>query len=230
MRRIKDELTKQKAQNSALQSELDTTRGVASPAPSSSSRFRGVNGRGTPSSDDGNDAPLRSQLIEAQRQSQRLLSDNKELRSRLSVLEKELDEVRDNLVASQVELDDRLTRVEDLEQEVDRLQASLEAARGGQDATYLEQLTTDNLALKRENEELSHKIGILLEDEPSFGRDRPVSGVSERRASISSSENALAFDALSNELDDWQRHLNRQTMSDYGSDAPEGHVRARSRS
>jgi DNA repair exonuclease SbcCD ATPase subunit len=231
MRRMKDEHAKQKAVNNTLQSELDATRGVASPALSASSRLRGANGRATPSSDDGNDPSLRSQLIEAQRQSQRVLSDNRELRSRLNNLEQELDEMRENLLSSQRESDERLVRVEDLEQEVERLQASLVVARGGQDETYLEQLTAENVMLKRENDELSHKIGLLLEDEPgSFGRDRPVSGVSERRASTSSSENALAFDALSNELDDWQRNLNRRTVSDYGSEAPEGHVRARSRS
>jgi chromosome segregation ATPase len=240
MRRIKDELTKQKNQNTALQAELDAARsGVASPTPGASSRLRGINGRGTPSSEDGHgshDPAMRSQLIDAQRQAQRVASENRELRGRLNELEKEVERLKDHLVSTQRESDDRLTRVEDLEQEIERLQSSLVVARGGHDETLLEQLTSENLALKRENEELSHKIGLLLEVEPSYGRDRPVSGVSDRRASTSSSENAMAFESLSNELDDWQRQLassmsSRRPLSDYDSEPiGAGHSRTRSRS
>jgi chromosome segregation ATPase len=237
MRRIKDELTKQKSQNSVLQAELDAVRsgGVASPTPGS--RLRGMNGRTTPSSEDshGHDH-VRSQLIEVQRQANRSAGETKELRNRVASLEKEIDALKDGLVASQRESDDRLTNIEELEQEVERLRSSLVVARGGHDETLLEQLSSENLALKRENEELSHKIGLLLEVEPSYGRNRPVSGVSERRASTSSSENAMAFESLSNELDDWQRQLasslsNRRPLSDYESDpTTAGHARARSRS
>ena len=71
MRKMKDELTKQKTMNQSMQAEID--RG------SPSMRLRGLNGRGTPSSDEGNEF-LRNQLQDAQRQVQRLNSDNKELR------------------------------------------------------------------------------------------------------------------------------------------------------
>jgi hypothetical protein len=232
MRRIKDELNKQKAQNATLQSELDAARGVSSP---NGSRIRAVNGRGTPSSEDGNDPAVRAQLIEAQRQAQRVVSENRDLRNRLDTLEKDLEDVKDNLMASQRESDDRLNRVEDLEQEIDRLQSSLVVARGGNDESLLEQLTSENLILKRENEELSHKIGLLLEAEPDYGRDRPISGVSERRASVSSSENAMAYDDFSTELDGWQRQVasslsTRRPTSDYDSESTNTHVRTRSRS
>lgn len=235
MRKIKDELTKQKAQNSSLQAELGVARGVSPPP--GGSRIRGMNGRGTPSSEDSHGHDIfRSQLVEAQRQSQRLGAENKELRARVDALEKDIDNLKDSLVASQRESDDRLTRVEDLEQEVERLQSSLVVARGGHDETLLEQLTSENVLLKHENEQLSHKIGLLLEVEPNFSRNRPTSGVSDRRASTSSSENAIAFESLSNELDDWQRQLassmsNRRPISDYESDIPgPGHGRMRSRS
>ncbi|KAJ7107616.1 hypothetical protein C8R43DRAFT_1044594 [Mycena crocata] len=218
MRRMRDELTKQKNTNVSLQTDLDAARGVKTPQDR-----KLVNGRSTPSSDDGNDTLLRGQLVDAQRQVQRLNNENKELRLRLDNLEKDLEMLRDNLLASQRESDDRLIQVEELQHEVERLQSSLVIARGGQEETLLEKLSNENTALRRENEQLSHKIGLLLEvDQPSFGQGRPISGVS-RRVSNSSSENALAFEHLSSELDDWQRTLassmsNRRPLSDFDSE------------
>ncbi|KAJ7042429.1 hypothetical protein C8F04DRAFT_945639 [Mycena alexandri] len=226
MRRMRDELTKQKNTNVSLQADLDAARGVKTPQDR-----KLLNGRSTPSSDDGNDAVLRGQVVEAQRQVQRLNSENKELRLRLDNLEKDLELLRDNLLASQRESDDRLIQVEDLQHEVERLQSSLVIARGGHDETLLEKLSNENTTLRRENEQLSHKIGLLLEvDQPSFGQGRPISGVSARRVSNSSSENALAFEHLSSELDSWQRQLassmsDRRPLSDFDSEPAE---RARS--
>ena len=226
---MKDELTKQKNLNQNMQVEMD--RG------SPSVRLRGLNGRGTPSSDEGNEI-LRSQLQDAQRQVQRLNADNKELRSRIDTLEQDLEHMRDTVIASQRESDERLSRIEELETDVDRLQGSLAIARGGRDESLLEQLNAENAHLKRDNEQLSRKIELLLTvDQPAFGHGRPVSGFSERRMSTSSSENAMAFEHLSSELDDWQRQLaassmsNRRPILDYDSQSPSlGHERARSRS
>ena len=230
MRKMKDELTKQKTLNSSMQAEID--RG------SPSMRLRGLNGRGTPSSDEGNEF-LRNQLQDAQGQVRRLNADNKELRSRIDSLEQDLEHMRDNLISSQRDSDERLSRIEELEQDVERLQGSLAITRGGHDESFLEQLNAENTQLKRDNEQLSHKIELLLAvDQPAFGHGRPVSGfsVSERRTSTSSSENAMAFEHLSSELDDWQRQLassmsNRRPILDYDSQSPSlGHERARSRS
>jgi len=195
---MREELTKQKNSNTTLQLELDAAR-AGKPR---------VNGRATPSSDDGQEI-MRTQVIETQRQLQRTQAENSELHSRLDSLENELESLRDNLVASQRESDDRLTQAEDLQLEVERLQSSLVIARaGGSEETLLEKLSNENTTLRRENEQLSHKIGLLLEvDQPTFGQGRPISGISARRASASSSENALAFEHLSSELDDWQRQL-----------------------
>jgi chromosome segregation ATPase len=221
---MKEELTKQKTTNVALQTDLDTIRGVKSPTDPRLRNLNGSAGRNTPSSDDGQDN-LRSQLVESQRQSQRLLGENKELRLRLDTLDKELELLRDDLVASRRESEDRLSRVEELQHEVDRLETSLTIAHGGQEETLLENLNNENTALRQENEELSRKIGILLEvDRPAFGRDRPISGISAARLSVSSADNALAFEHLSNELDDWQRQFanslgNRRPISDYEHDS-----------
>ena len=228
MRKMRDELTKQKNSNTALQSALDGR--AKSPE---NFRSRSVNGYG---SEEGSDV-LRAQVADAQRQAQRYHNDNKDLRVRLDSLEKELELLRDNLVASQRESDDRLARGEELEHEIERLQTSLVIARGGQGETFLEKISNENTNLKRENEQLSHKIGLLLEvDQPNFGHGRPISGISARRASTSSSENALTYEHLSSELDDWQRQLansmsNRRPLSDLDSGPiPIGHERTRSRS
>ncbi|RXW22588.1 hypothetical protein EST38_g3263 [Candolleomyces aberdarensis] len=213
MRKMRDELTKQKNTNSQLQAELDNRTG----GKSSSASSRGVNGRTTPSAEE---EGLRVQLVDSQRQTQRAQGENKELRARLDSLEKDLNNLRDSLVSSQRESHDRLMQIEDLQQDIERLQASLIIARGGHDETILEKLSSENTTLRRDNEQLSHKIGLLLEvDQSAYGR-RPISGVSGRRVSTSSSENALAFEHLSNELDDWQRQLansmgNRRPLSEY---------------
>lgn len=225
MRKMKDELTKQKALNQTMQTELE--RGSST---DSGQRARGANGRVTPSSEDGVEV-LRSQLSDSQNQLRRLNSENRELRLRIDNLERDLEHMRDNVIASQRESDERLSRIEELEQDVERLQKSLVIARGGHDETLLEQLSTENTILKRENEQLSHKIGLLLEVDQPFGAGRPVSGISERRTSTSSSENAIAFEHLSSELDDWQRQLassmsNRRPLNDYDV----GHERTKSRS
>lgn len=217
MRRMKEELTKQKTANSALQADIDSARGRSSVE--SGSRTR-VNGTSTPS-DDGHDL-LRSQLVEAQKQSKRLTNENTDLCQRIEALEKDLVSMKENLMASQRESDDRYSRVEELKHEVEKLNATLTIYRKGSDESAVEQLTQENTNLKRENEQLSHKIHLLLEvDQPSFNRP----------SSMSSSEN---FEHLSNELDDWQRQLAssmsmRRPMSDFES-SPLGHARLGSRS
>jgi chromosome segregation ATPase len=200
MRKMREELTKQKSANTQLQTDLDIAR--------SGRPMRSVNGRTTPSDDE-----LSRQLIEAQRQAQRLHSENKDLRLRIETLEKDVELLRDKLVASQRESDDRLSQVEELQHDVERLKDSLVIARGGHGETLLEKLNNDNADLRRENDQLSRKIEILLEvDRPDFG-NRPISGISGQRTSISSSDNALAFEHLSSELDDWERHLAASSMS-----------------
>ena len=118
MRRMKDEVNRQKSLNANLQSELETRGG---PGSENNSRLRGVNGRNTPLSEDGLD--LRVQLSDAQRQNQRLTSENRDLRRRMESLEQEIENLRNNLVASQREADERLSHVEDLEQVIERLES-----------------------------------------------------------------------------------------------------------
>lgn len=228
MRRMKEELSRQKALNLTLQSDSESKGGSGN---ESGSRIRAVNGRNTPQSDDGHDN-VRIQLADAQRQNQRLASENRDLRRRVDSMEHDLENLRSNLVASQREADERLSQIEELEQDIQKLESSLSAVRSGQNESTLERLAAENTHLKMENEQLSQKIDLLLEDDQSaFGRDRPLSDVLDRRASSSSLENDIAFEHLSNELDDWQRQLQsggRRPLSEDRS-IP-GHQRTRSRS
>jgi len=111
-----------------------------------------------------------------------------------------------------------------LEHDVERLQAALSVAHNGNDETLAEQLNAENASLRRENKQLLHKIGILLDDQSGFGRtgDRPMS-IGSHPHSHTSSENAMVFESLTNELDDWQRRLvttasPHQALSDYDSE------------
>ncbi|KAI0294942.1 hypothetical protein BC826DRAFT_1104415 [Russula brevipes] len=237
-RRMKDELMKQKNLNTSLLTEVDSLRGSSGGA-ESSTRMRGVNGRATPLSDDGRSSEsLRSQLIDMQRQSQRAASENKDLRLRIDSLEKDLGTMRSNLIAAQRESDERLSRVEELEQEVEQQRSALVIARGGHDETLLERLSNENNVLKRENEQLSHKIGLLLEDdEPAFGRDRRISAISDRPVSGMSSDGMNYTSRLSNgDFDSWQRQYTsaldvRRTPNEFEpqSYSNHGHERTRSR-
>jgi chromosome segregation ATPase len=219
---MKDELGKQKNVNAGLQAELDSLKAGGDP-----SRAR-VNGRNTPSAAE--DENLRTQLADMQRQNQRLNLENHELRRRIESMEREQENLRSNIVAIQRESDERLSHAEDLEQEIKRLETALKFARGGNDESMVERLASENTALKRENEQLSQKIDLLLEDD-QFGGDRPLSNISDRRVSTSSSDNALAYESLSNELDDWQRQLatSMSARRPVGDDRVYDHQRTRSR-
>ncbi|KAF8578415.1 hypothetical protein K439DRAFT_1362232 [Ramaria rubella] len=233
LRKMKEELFKAKNVNQDLQTEITTLQGGTPPGP----RVRSANGRNTPGSDELGEI-LRGQLGDSQRQNQRLTQDNANLHRKLEATLDEVERVRDLLMEVQREADDRLINIQDLESEVERLRASLAAARGGHHESFLEQLSSENASLKRENEQLSHKIGLLLEvDQTDFGRNRPISGVSERPQSRSSEDNVLELDSLSQELEMWQRRMtgseaqsHGRRPSDYATDhASSGHERTRSR-
>ena len=82
MHRMREVLNKQRKTNTVLQADVDALRNGKPVDP----RLRNINGRSTPSTDD---EGTRSHLVDAQRQVQRLTSENKELRLRLENLEKE---------------------------------------------------------------------------------------------------------------------------------------------
>lgn len=185
MGRMKSKLAKRKKSNERLQIELDAARSGSHP--------HSMNGPSTPSSDEGHEL-IRSQLTDAQQQAQRLNSENGDLRLCLDSSQKDLDALQANLLASRRESDGHLSvRVEELEHDVQRLEVLLIVAR-------------------RDNETLmgilnSKGLKLTIEDdssEPDIGEDPQLS---YRRTSTSGSEDALAFDQLLHELDDWQRQL-----------------------
>jgi TolA-binding protein len=236
LRRMKDELTKQKALNNSLQGELDAARGVS--GTEAGARTRNANGRNTPVADDGNGADgVRAQLLEAQRQTQRVTAENQDLQRRLETLQRDVETLKDKLVASQRESDRRLSHIEELEGDLERLEASLAVARNGHEESLAEQLTAENTSLKRENEILSHKIGILLDmGQSGFDRtgERPLSSGSQGDGH-SSSESAMHFEQFPSDFEDWQRkvgtHGSHRPLSEYDVEPPLPiHERAKSRS
>ncbi|KZV91323.1 hypothetical protein EXIGLDRAFT_615741 [Exidia glandulosa HHB12029] len=203
LRRLKDELHKQRGVNTDLQNELKMYRAASPTDGSMRSGSRSVNGRGTPLSTEDSVT-----LSDAQRQNQRLISENADLSRRLETLQRDLEQLRDQLAATQRDADARLSHMEELEDEIRKLERDLEQARNAGDAAVVERLHKQNEALQRENEELTHRVGLLLEvDHATYGRARPISGVSFRRVSGSSDEH---------DLDDW-RPTDRP-LSDFDDD------------
>lgn len=196
--RMKEELARQKAANSSLQSEVDASRGIEG-----GSRSRNVNGRGTPLSEDSHDAPIRPQILEIQRQNQRLIAENQDLRRRFDSLDHDLELMRESLLSSQQEAEAKAMELERLETEVEHLEESLSLARQAHDSSFVDRLGTENSLLQRKNAELSKKIELLLEvDQAGFDRNRPMSNLSDH-----SSERVGDFETFYTELDDWHRKL-----------------------
>lgn len=224
---MKDDLQKQKSANSSLQLELETSRG------SDSGSRRG--GDGSPTNDD--IEAIRAQLSNSERTCQKLTSENQNLIRRLDKLQLEVQQLQDNLLASQQESETRLSHVEELETDIERLQASLSVARNGHDETLAEQLTRENQSLKRENDLLSHKISILLDvDHTGYTNDRPIS-IDSHRDSRASLDNDMAYESLSHELDYWHGKLantagSHRRLSELDPDptTPLAHERKHSRS
>ncbi|KAH7106738.1 hypothetical protein BKA62DRAFT_214496 [Auriculariales sp. MPI-PUGE-AT-0066] len=185
LRRLKDELHKQRDINTELKTELKQFRATS---PDPNVRSRSVNGRGTPLGSE--------EASDVQRHNQRLLSENSDLSRRLETLQRELEEGRDRLAASQRDANTRLDQMQELEDEIRKLEDQLDRARNAGGSAALDRLTKQNETLQRENEELTHRVGLLLEvDHATYGGQRPVSGVSFRRVSTSSDDH---------DMDDWR--------------------------
>ena len=118
-------------------------------------------------------------------------------------MQSDMEHLRESAATANRDAVLRAQQIEDLESEVDRLQAALDVVQQGRSETVAEQLHNANAALKRENELLQQRIGLLLDvDQPGISRGGEIqeSGGPE---SHSTPENVDAFDALSSELDDW---------------------------
>lgn len=222
LRRMKDELSKAKNTNEELQNEVSRLRDSPS-----GSRMR--NGRTTPGSDDHTvNEVLRNHVAELEKQNQRFTQENMKLHQRLEANTAELDRLKDLLMNLQQEADERQLLNQELEEEIDRLKASLAAACDGQDETLAEKLQSENAQLRRENDQLSHRVHVLLDGQMGFG-NRPLSDISEKRASQNSDDNVMNLESLSQELETWQRRMTSDTQShnrrpsEQGSEPPNGH-------
>jgi chromosome segregation ATPase len=138
-----------------------------------------------------------------QRQNQRLVAENQDLRRRVDSLDHDLEVLQNSLITSQREADIKASEIERLEFDMEQLEDALSLARQAHDTSFVDRLGAENALLQRKNAELSKKIELLLEfDQTGFDRNRPVSGISNR-----SSDHAREFENFSNELDDWHRKL-----------------------
>lgn len=220
LRRMKDELSKAKSMNQDLQKEVTILKGGSSP----DSHPR--NGRATPGSDDSAVAEvLRNHVADLEKQTQRLSQENTKLYKKLEDSNAELERLKSLLLSIQREADERQLLNQELEEEIDSLKASLTAARGSQDETFSEKLHNENVALRRENEQLSHKIRVLLDDQMGF---------SDKRVSPTSDENVMNLESLSQELETWHQRINdpqshNRRPSEQDSEFPNGLGRTRSR-
>jgi len=204
LRRLKDELQKAKVENQTMKEQLDNRS-------SSADGQRRINGRATPLSEDSHESALRGQVVDAQRQIQRLTAENQDLHRRLDLSQMDVDRVRRELELLQREAEERLLRIDDLEDDVKDLQGALQVARGGGDASLAEQLQRENMALKHENEQLSHKIELLLEVD-----HHPPSNYGDGTSSLNRPTSNLSSD-MENQFDDWnQRLASRPLSNDYG--------------
>ena len=206
LRRMKEELSKQKGINASLQTELDGIRGTSPSNDGNRTRAININGRGTPLSDDGHDV-LRTRLEDVVRQRDKIFTENNELKRQLEAINQELEHMREDFMATQHELEGRANYIQQLEDELKTLEISLQDVQRSNNHNFVEQLRDENQKLKRENEEFSQRIALLLEVDTEFGRNGSMSEISNRRNSHSSSDNAIAFENFSNELDVWQRQL-----------------------
>lgn len=154
LRKMKHELSKQKGLNASLQSELEGVRSGSE----AGSRVRPLNGRVTPMSDDGQESALRAQLVEAQRQTQRLTVENQELHRRIELLQGDLERLR---------------------QELDNVRHDSGHSRGV--GSTSDQLHRENESLRHQNEQLHQRIALLLDV-----KEDPNSMSSNLRASDSS--------------------------------------------
>lgn len=156
-------------------------------------------------SEDSHDPSLRSQLHETQRQNQRLITENQDLRRRFDSLDHDLELMRDSLISSQQEAESKTMEIERLEIEIERLEEALSLARQANDASFVERLASENTLLQRKNAEFAKKIELLLEvEQANFERDRPISGLSH--------DGSDQFETFSNELDDWHRKLANSSL------------------
>lgn len=203
LKKLREELAKQKGLNTSLQNELEGVRSGSE----GGSKVRPPNGRVTPMSDDGQESVLRAQLVEAQRQTQRLTAENQDLHRRLDLLQGDLDRLRRELDNLQHEADQRMSRIDMLEDENERLESSLGALHQGNQESLAEQLQRENMALRRDNEQLQQRIGLLLDVEQRPGSHSP------QRASESSMDPVMNMESISSQLDDWQRQYGNNTSN-----------------
>ncbi|ORY28504.1 hypothetical protein BCR39DRAFT_535012 [Naematelia encephala] len=140
LKRMKDELNKQKSANSSLQTEIDGLRGRSSTEPGA--RTRDASGRAAPSS---NEAELSRRLDKLQNQH--------------NAIQAELGASRDVLVAREREVDVLRMRCEEAEREVEVLRADLEEAKHRINTLLDMNQSGVQLGSEDESDEMQHRRG-----------------------------------------------------------------------
>lgn len=140
--------------------------------------------------------------VESSRQYQKLTQQHSDLQKRFEALQEEMSALRDVNAGREREVDIMRRRLTDSDGQIRELRTELERINSGN----WDELEQENAELRAENENLTHRIGILLDVDDQHSQeddDRSMRDSQQHRRSQSGGDSTL--DNLSQEMHRWER-------------------------